>query len=393
MSVISNDTDANNGSNFSVTGLSGVTVLQDNFDDGNADGWVEISSNGADTDRWQVVDGAIGEKSNSAKGIMAHDMGDSADSTNYEVSVDIHANAGDTYNNNVGLTFGYEDNANYYMVKWDDYSDNYSESSTHKDFQLIKVEDGHQTIIDQIDHAELPSDFTLSVNVSNDSGISISVDGEEKLTAADEHPAINTIGLNTGDNDSGISYDNVSVINNDIPIEDTTSIDGTYGTLTLNQDGSYSYELNDANNDVQMLHDGEQLTETFAVNVLENHSGEAGTETLNITINGSNDGPVAINDSTVSELATVFQDDFNDGNTDGWTEISYNDADTGNWQAVGGAIGERSNSARGIMAHNMGDDAESTNFEVSVDVHANSGQTGNNNVGITFGDIVGHCPH
>jgi len=383
--VLSNDSDIDKGSSLSVSSVAGITVFQDNFDDGNTNGWAEISYNERDTGNWQVVDGVIGERSNSAKGIIAHDMGENADSSNYEVTVDVHANTGRTGNNNVGITFGYEDNSNFYLIKWDDYSENYSEGSTHKDFKLIKVEDGRQTVIDQIDHAELPSDFALSVKVSDDGGIAVTIDGEEKLTAEDEHPAIHTIGLNTDDNDGGVSYDNVSVINNDVPVEDVTSIDGLYGTLTLNSDGSYSYELDDANNNVQTLHDGEQLTESFTVNVLENQSGKSGSEALNITINGTNDRPVAVDDSTIFTLQTVFEDTFNDGNADGWTEISYNETDTGNWQVVDGAIGERSNSAKGIMAHDMGDDSDSTNYEVTVDIHANAGDTYNNNVGITFG--------
>ncbi|RLD40936.1 MAG: hypothetical protein DRI88_13085, partial [Bacteroidetes bacterium] len=216
--------------NGSLTGQT-ETVFSDNFNDGNADGWSEISFNNRDTGHWETSDGSIGEKSNSADGIIAHDMGDNSTMTDYTIAVDVDANAGNTYNNDVGVTFGYEDNGNYYTVQWVDYSTSYESSSKHGDFNLVKVEDGHKTILDTIDNTELGNEkgqFNLSVDVSTDGGIVISVDGVEKLSAPAEHPQIGTIGLNTGDNDGGVGYDNVVVQNTnatgDIVTDEDSSI-------------------------------------------------------------------------------------------------------------------------------------------------------------------------
>jgi hypothetical protein len=204
----------NGGSISTDTPVEETVVFSDNFDDGNADGWHEISFNNLNTGHWHVSDGSIGEKSNAARGIIAHDMGDKASMNEYKISVDVNANTGDTYNNDVGITFGYQDSNNYYTVEWTDYSTNYEDSlsNTYQDFNLVKVEDGVKTVLDTIDHTYLGDKFNLSVDVSNDKGIVVSVNGEEKLSAATEHPEINTFGLNTGDNDKGVSYDNVEVV-------------------------------------------------------------------------------------------------------------------------------------------------------------------------------------
>jgi VCBS repeat-containing protein len=69
-----------------------------------------------------------------------------------------------------------------------------------------------------------------------------------------------------------------------------TPLVSTYGTLTLNADGSYSYVLNNANPAVQALSTGQTLTETFTY-TLTDGDGDFSQTTLTITINGANDTP------------------------------------------------------------------------------------------------------
>ena len=65
---------------------------------------------------------------------------------------------------------------------------------------------------------------------------------------------------------------------------------GQYGNLTLNPDGTYTYALNNDLPAVQALGVGEKLTETFTYTVSDGHGGTA-TNTLTITVNGTNDIP------------------------------------------------------------------------------------------------------
>src|SRR5690606_15311360 len=70
-----------------------------------------------------------------------------------------------------------------------------------------------------------------------------------------------------------------------------TTSTGTYGTLTVNPDGSWTYVLDDADADTQALAKGQEAQETFTVQVTDD-KGATGTETLTITITGANDAPV-----------------------------------------------------------------------------------------------------
>ncbi|WKE65129.1 retention module-containing protein [Gallaecimonas kandeliae] len=69
---------------------------------------------------------------------------------------------------------------------------------------------------------------------------------------------------------------------------------GSYGTLVMNADGSYSYVVDNSNATVDALHDGQTLTETFTYTISDGTT--TGTATLTITIFGSDDAPVAVND-------------------------------------------------------------------------------------------------
>ncbi|WP_419710434.1 VCBS domain-containing protein [Pseudomonas sp. NFX224] len=70
---------------------------------------------------------------------------------------------------------------------------------------------------------------------------------------------------------------------------------GTYGWLTLNADGSYSYRLDNSMAVVQALRAGNTLIDSFSYTVID---AAAATDiaTLNITIEGRNDTPIAQND-------------------------------------------------------------------------------------------------
>ena len=77
----------------------------------------------------------------------------------------------------------------------------------------------------------------------------------------------------------------------DTDIHDTLSFlpqnatEGAYGSLTLAADGHYTYTLHNDAADVQNLHTGQSLTDTFTYTVTDNHGG-TGSNTLTVTIHG-----------------------------------------------------------------------------------------------------------
>ncbi|MFR3458084.1 MAG: VCBS domain-containing protein, partial [Bilophila wadsworthia] len=75
-----------------------------------------------------------------------------------------------------------------------------------------------------------------------------------------------------------------------------------YGSLTLGADGSYTYTLNNNLYAVQSLGAGETLTDTFTYTVTDSH-GAIGSNTLTVTINGTNDAP-----TVAAAIASVAED-------------------------------------------------------------------------------------
>ncbi len=79
------------------------------------------------------------------------------------------------------------------------------------------------------------------------------------------------------------------------------TLQGNYGSLVLNADGSYTYALDNNSIAVQSLAEGQIVTETFAYQATD---GIATTpSTLTVTITGTNDAPV-----TTVDTAAVQED-------------------------------------------------------------------------------------
>ncbi|MCM2972054.1 VCBS domain-containing protein, partial [Larsenimonas suaedae] len=74
---------------------------------------------------------------------------------------------------------------------------------------------------------------------------------------------------------------------------------GSYGSFAIDESGAWSYQLDNANGDVQALGDGDQLTETFTVT-----TAGGDTETVTITVNGTDDAAVI----TGSDSGAVTED-------------------------------------------------------------------------------------
>ena len=79
---------------------------------------------------------------------------------------------------------------------------------------------------------------------------------------------------------------------------------GTYGTLTVAADGSYTYIANTAA--AEALDAGDSVTEIFTYTVKDDDDKNSSTATLTVTINGANDPIVAVDDTdSVNEDATI----------------------------------------------------------------------------------------
>ena len=83
---------------------------------------------------------------------------------------------------------------------------------------------------------------------------------------------------------------------------------GTYGDLSVDTDGTWTYNLRNGDANVQALGDGESHDETFTV-VVTDDQGATDTETVTVTVTGTNDAPIASADAFATD-----EDDAVSGN-------------------------------------------------------------------------------
>ena len=128
------------------------------------------------------------------------------------------------------------------------------------------------------------------------------INGGELTLEATEDTAI-TVGDKLGVSDDRVNEGNLSY--SVAAGEDAASSNagnmaaGQYGTLFINADGTYSYQLNNQMQAVQKLgEDSEPLEETFTIFVKDQDGAEV-AKTVTVTINGTNDAPVLSLDTPV----------------------------------------------------------------------------------------------
>ncbi|MDH5179376.1 MAG: Ig-like domain-containing protein, partial [Gammaproteobacteria bacterium] len=112
--------------------------------------------------------------------------------------------------------------------------------------------------------------LTITINGADDATV---LNGDGNSITEDAVP--NTVSGNVLSND--VDPDTALTVTN------AGTLSGTYGSLLLNADGSYTYTLDNGNAAVNALNSGDTLTDTFAYNA----NGQSAN--LEITINGNTD--------------------------------------------------------------------------------------------------------
>ncbi|XKE42846.1 Ig-like domain repeat protein [Cobetia sp. UIB-001] len=113
----------------------------------------------------------------------------------------------------------------------------------------------------------------------------------------------------------------------DVTADDAAVVEGTYGTLTLNSDGSYSYVLDTTSPAVQSLNNGETEEDTFTY-VITDADGDSDTATLTITVEGSTDGVPTITDISGDEADHSLTEATGDSVTGSFTVAATAGIDT-----------------------------------------------------------------
>lgn len=137
-----------------------------------------------------------------------------SDITTYSIEADLFAQASSTTNNDTGIIFGFVDDRNYYLARWNNLGTSYSSSGSfpgaHRRLEIIRMQNGNPTRLASSDNffANDPIAWKLTVNAD---GISLCVNGTPMLTVSGHQPAIQEFGFFTYDNDVGVSWDNLVV--------------------------------------------------------------------------------------------------------------------------------------------------------------------------------------
>ena len=175
--------------------------------------------------------------------------------------------------------------------------------------------------------------FTFSVNdgtVDSASTYTMTID----VDAVNDAPTANddTINVAAGTPATG----NVVTSNDTDPDGDTLSVSaivegdvgspiiGTYGTFTLNSNGSYTYTVDTLNADVIAWKPGDAvLTETFTYTASDGN-GETNTATITVNVSGQNDAPTAANNTVTTDEDT---DHTFDASEFGFTDVDGDSLD------------------------------------------------------------------
>ena len=130
---------------------------------------------------------------------------------------------------------------------------------------------------------------TLTITIN---GVNENVTTTPDTNSIDENATPDTVTGNVLTNDSDPDATSLVVSNADV-----INGSGTYGTLTIAADGSYSYQLNNASSAVNALNAGDTLTEVY------NYEANGQASTLTITINGFDDPFVA-----TADVNNIYED-------------------------------------------------------------------------------------
>ena len=115
-----------------------------------------------------------------------------------------------------------------------------------------------------------------------------------------------------------------------------SSVAGSYGSISIAANGGYSYTVNNSNSLVEALRTSSNtLTDVFTY-TMQDASGSATTAQVTVTIQGANDGPVAVADSATAVEAGGTNNGTAGSNPTGNVLTNDTDVDAGDTKTVAG---------------------------------------------------------
>ena len=153
------------------------------------------------------------------------------------------------------------------------------------------------------------SNYTLQINIngSNDAAI---IQGDNRGSLTEDQSLAAEGSLSISDSDQG-----------EAEFKAISEFETAYGSVSVDTEGHWNYELNNNASAVQSLREGDNISDTFAV-----ISADGSSEIIKISITGSNDIPVISGSNNTSlDLGNALTSDG---------QLTVNDADFGESQFV-----------------------------------------------------------
>ena len=181
----------------------------------------------------------------------------------------------------------------------------------------------------QLDSSNLDVQILPEGETLTDSFTVSSVDGSDSQVVTITITGINDVATITGTSIADTNEDNTAQVTGSLSITDKdtgeaifmmqSGVAGTYGTFNIDNQGNWTFTLDNDNTEVQQMSSGEQLTDSFTVMSID------GTDSQVITVKvfGVNDAPnaehdeltVAVNVDNVYVLDVLANDSDVDGDT------------------------------------------------------------------------------
>ncbi|TPN50814.1 VCBS domain-containing protein, partial [Mesorhizobium sp. B1-1-7] len=226
------------------------------------------------------------------------------------------------------------------------------------------------------------SSLTVTINGTNDGPVAVA-----DINSVKEDTAPNPVSGNVLTNDTDVdSTDTHSVTAvNGVTGNVGTDVTGTYGTLHLNSNGTYTYTLNNGLASVQALAQGASVTDVFTYTNSDNHSGSS-TANLTVTVNGTDDASATLISSVV---------DGKQGNnaTPSTVTITFTSAVTANFVNLSDVMHVSGLANVSVIAGSGSFDAAHTHYTFQVDKGAGSNNGSKYDLVIdsgAFSDTAGH---
>ncbi|WP_321779002.1 cadherin-like domain-containing protein [Sulfurimonas sp.] len=168
------------------------------------------------------------------------------------------------------------------------------------------------------------TDDDVAIQASNDSA-SAAETGHEFINAEDEandtrEASGNVLANDTSNNATTITQISFGGVVVDIPTDGTDiSIDGEYGTLTINNNGVFTFVVDDSDSAVDALNIGDNVTDGFVYTISDAQNPDISAN-IEIKIDGMDDAPV-INSISANNQPLHIVDGLLDINDDGIADV------------------------------------------------------------------------